>query len=93
MRDGVVVAQACWWTGPEDRLPAVLDWLEAMPGPEQVELSTQLLLVAHETMRNDEGMRPDYHLFLPPAGDRIMRSGLPVKRDCRQRKMPGSRRS
>ncbi len=32
----------------------------------QVDLSTRLLLAAHKTMRNDEGMRPDYHLFLPP---------------------------
>lgn len=67
IRDGVVVARACWWTGPKDPKPAALDWLEAEPGPEQVELSTTLLLAAHTTMRNEEGRRPDYHLFLPPG--------------------------
>jgi len=67
IRDGVVVARACWWTGQDDERPAALDWLEATPGPQQVELSTSLLLRAHEQMRNDEGRRPDYHLFLPPG--------------------------
>jgi hypothetical protein len=66
IRDGTVVARACWWTGPEDEQPAALDWLEAEPGPLQVELGTKLLLSAHEQMRNIEGARPDYHLFLPP---------------------------
>jgi hypothetical protein len=65
LRDGVVVARACWWCGPEDERPAALDWLEAEPGPRQVELGTKLLIAAHEKMRNDEGARPDYHLFLP----------------------------
>jgi hypothetical protein len=67
IRDGIVVARACWWTGPEDERPDALDWLEAEPGPQQIDLSTRLLLAAHETMRNDEGRRPDYHLFLPPG--------------------------
>lgn len=67
IRGGVVVARACWWCGPEDERPAALDWLEAEPGPRQVDLGTRLLLVAHERMRNDEGARPDYHLFLPPG--------------------------
>ncbi len=66
IEDGTVVSRACWWCGPEDEKPAALDWLEAMPGPRQVELGTKLLLAAHETMRNNEGKRPDYHLFLPP---------------------------
>jgi GNAT superfamily N-acetyltransferase len=67
IEDGVVVARACWWCGQEDERPAALDWLEAMPGPRQVELGTALLLEAHKTMRNTEGRRPDYHLFLPPG--------------------------
>jgi hypothetical protein len=67
IRDGIVVARACWWAGPADDRPAALDWLEAAPGSQQVELSTRLLLAAHETMRNDDGKRPDYHLFLPPG--------------------------
>ena len=67
IEDNVVVARACWWCGSDDEKPAALDWLEAMPGPRQVELGTQLLLAAHETMRNEEGKRPDYHLFLPPG--------------------------
>ncbi|QDZ11928.1 GNAT family N-acetyltransferase [Devosia ginsengisoli] len=67
IEDGVVVARACWWTGPDDKRPYSLDWLEAEPGPRQVELGTQLLRVAHQTMRNEEGRKPDYHLFLPPG--------------------------
>lgn len=67
IREDVVVARACWWAGPEDERPAALDWLEAEPGPHQVQLGTRLLLAAHVQMRNDKGARPDYHLFLPPA--------------------------
>lgn len=67
LRDGVVVARACWWAGPDDDAPAALDWLEAEPGPRQVELGTALLRAAHERMRNEDGKRPDYHLFLPPG--------------------------
>jgi GNAT superfamily N-acetyltransferase/RimJ/RimL family protein N-acetyltransferase len=67
LRDGVVVARACWWAGPDDDLPAALDWLEAEPGPRQAELGTQLLVTAHEKMRDEDGNRPAYHLFLPPG--------------------------
>lgn len=67
IRDGVVVARACFWTGLQDQRPYSLDWLEAKPDPEQIDLGTQLLLKAHETMRNEDGRRPDYHLFLPPG--------------------------
>lgn len=67
IRDGVVAARACWWVGPQDKQPAALDWLEAEPGPQQVDLGTRLLIAAHEKMRNEEGGRPDYHLFLPPG--------------------------
>ena len=67
IEDGVVVARACWWCGQDDAQPAALDWLEAMPGPRQVELGTMLLHEAHKTMRNTDGRRPDYHLFLPPG--------------------------
>ena len=67
LEDGVVAARAAWWCGADDEKPAALDWLEAMPGPRQVELGTKLLRAAHETIRNDEGKLPDYHLFLPPG--------------------------
>jgi ribosomal protein S18 acetylase RimI-like enzyme len=67
LRDGVVVARACWWAGPNDERPAALDWLEAEPGPQQVELGTRLLRAAHEKIRNEDDKRPDYHLFLPPG--------------------------
>ena len=67
IEDGVVVARAAWWCGQEDETPAALDWLEAEPGPRQVELATALLLEAHKTMRNQDGKRPDYHVFLPPG--------------------------
>jgi RimJ/RimL family protein N-acetyltransferase len=67
LRDGIVVARACFWAGREDTHPMSLDWLEAEPGPQQVELATTLLHTAHQTMRNAEGKRPDYHLFMPPG--------------------------
>ena len=67
IRDGVVVARACWWTGRDEKRPSSLDWIEAAPGPEQVELATRLIQVAHQTMRNDKGKRPDCHLFFPPG--------------------------
>lgn len=66
IRDGVVVARACWWSGRDDTLPMALDWLEAEPGPQQVALAVELWHVAHRSMRNAAGARPDYHLFLPP---------------------------
>ena len=66
LRDGAVVARAAWWTGPDDELPEALDWLEAAPGPDQVELGTLLLSAAHQVLRNADGERPDYHLLLPP---------------------------
>lgn len=66
IRDGVVVARAAWWAGPEDEKPGALDWLEAAPGPDQVELATRLLRAAHERIRNGDGERPDYHLLMPP---------------------------
>jgi hypothetical protein len=65
IRDGRVLARAAWWTGPNDERPASLDWLEAAPGPEQVELASLLLQAAHARMRNADGERPDYHLLVP----------------------------
>lgn len=67
LRDGIVVARACFWAGREDKHPVSLDWLEAEPGPQQVELGTALLREAHRTIRNADGKRPDYHLFMPPG--------------------------
>lgn len=67
LENGVVVGRAAWWTGQEDAHPAALDWLEAMPGPRQVEIGSAILAVAHGTMRNEDGRRPDYHLFMPPG--------------------------
>lgn len=67
LRDGIVVARACFWAGRDDRFPVSLDWLEAEPGPQQVTLSTALLRAAHQTIRNADGKRPDYHLFMPPG--------------------------
>lgn len=66
IRDGVVVARAAWWSGPADEKPSSLDWLEAAPGPDQVELATAVLRAGLEHIRNDDGERPDYHLLLPP---------------------------
>ena len=67
LRDGIVVARACFWAGRDDRHPMSLDWLEASPGPQQVEWSAALLRTAHQTMRNADGKRPEYHLFMPPG--------------------------
>jgi ribosomal protein S18 acetylase RimI-like enzyme len=80
--DGGVVARACWWCGQEDERPAALDWLEAEPGPRQVELGTKLLLEAHKVMRYEDGRRPDYHVFLPPGWreDPTVRSWFEARR-------------
>lgn len=47
-------------------MPGSLDWLEAAPGPDQVELATAVLRAGLEHIRNEDGERPDYHLLLPP---------------------------
>ncbi len=65
IRDGVVVARAVWWTGPNETHPVALDWLEAVPGPEQARLGALLLQAAHVRMRTAAGERPEYHLLLP----------------------------
>jgi hypothetical protein len=84
IEDGVVVARAAWWCGQDDERPAALDWLEAEPGPRQVELATALLREAHKVMRNDDGRRPDYHVFLPPGWreDRALRAWFESRRDA-----------
>ena len=65
IRDGVVVARAVWWTGPNETHPVALDWLEAVPGPEQARLGALLLQAAHVRMRTAAGEQPGYHLLLP----------------------------
>ncbi|MFC8074239.1 GNAT family N-acetyltransferase [Streptomyces sp. NPDC057307] len=35
LRDGVVVARAAWWGGPEDREPLVLNWLDIAEGEDE----------------------------------------------------------
>jgi RimJ/RimL family protein N-acetyltransferase len=55
LRDGVVVARAAWWAGPEDTAPRGLDWLDFT----DPDAAVRLLLTAP--------LRTDYSLRLPPG--------------------------
>jgi RimJ/RimL family protein N-acetyltransferase len=55
LRDGVVVARAAWWGGPDDTAPIALDWFDFTDAPAAV----RLLRTAP--------LRTDYCLKLPPG--------------------------
>lgn len=54
LRDGVVVARAAWWAGPDDERPLALDWFDFT----DAEAGTHLLRTAP--------LRAEYSLRLPP---------------------------
>lgn len=55
LRDGIVVARAAWWGGPDDDAPSALDWFDFTdPGA-----AVQLLRTAP--------LRAEYSLKLPPG--------------------------
>ncbi|WP_433388020.1 GNAT family N-acetyltransferase [Micromonospora sp. KLBMP9576] len=55
LRDGVVVARAAWWAGPDDDAPLALDWLDFT----DQEAAVRLLRAAP--------LRAEYTLSLPPG--------------------------
>ncbi|MEU7261188.1 GNAT family N-acetyltransferase [Streptomyces rimosus] len=57
LRDGVVVARAAWWAGPDDTRPAALDWFDFAPG--ESDAAARLLRTAP--------LRSEYILLLPPG--------------------------
>lgn len=57
LRDGVVVARAAWWAGPDDDEPISLDWLDFVPG--EADTAVELLRQA--------GFDAEYCLLLPPG--------------------------
>ncbi|ALG11363.1 GNAT family N-acetyltransferase [Kibdelosporangium phytohabitans] len=54
-RDGVVVARAAWWGGPDDTEPRVLDWFDFTDADAAVQLLRQ------------SPLHTEYSLRLPPA--------------------------
>ncbi|MEU7488423.1 GNAT family N-acetyltransferase [Streptomyces sp. NPDC042319] len=56
LRDGVVVARAAWWAGPDDSRPLSLDRLDFAPG--EAAAATELLRTAP--------LSAEYVLMLPP---------------------------
>jgi ribosomal protein S18 acetylase RimI-like enzyme len=67
-QDGRVVARAAWWAGADDEHPYALDWfdLDLNARPDLSGVGAELLREAHQTVWNEQGGIPDYHLFLPP---------------------------
>ncbi|TVL92846.1 GNAT family N-acetyltransferase [Streptomyces sp. SAJ15] len=57
LRDGVVVARAAWWAGPEDEAPVALDWFDFAEGEE--EAAARLLRTAP--------LCAEYSLLAPPG--------------------------
>ncbi len=55
LRDGIVVARAAWWAGPQDTTPRALDWLDFT----DPNAAVQLLRTAP--------LRAGYELRLPPG--------------------------
>ncbi|WP_328612776.1 GNAT family N-acetyltransferase [Amycolatopsis sp. NBC_00355] len=55
LRDGVVVARAAWWAGPDDEEPIALDWFDFT----DLDAAVQLLTTAP--------FRAEYSLTTPPA--------------------------
>jgi ribosomal protein S18 acetylase RimI-like enzyme len=68
--DGVPLALAVWWAGPDDELPRALDGVfvhpDVEPAHERVALAAELLGAAHTAFaRAGVEEPPAYHFFLP----------------------------
>lgn len=57
LRDGVVVARAAWWGGPDDQKPLALDWLDFAPGEDDAAVA----------MLRKAAVDVGYCLLLPPG--------------------------
>jgi RimJ/RimL family protein N-acetyltransferase len=69
LRDGVVVARAAWWAGPNDDKPLALDWFDFT----DQDAAVQLLRTAP--------LRAEYSLMLPTG----WREDLPVRQQAQSR--------
>lgn len=59
MRDGVVVARAAWWAGPEDDKPLALDWFDFTDQDAAVQLLRTAPLHAEYSLLLPTGWRED----------------------------------
>lgn len=57
LRDGVTVARAAWWGGPDDDAPVALDWLDFAPGEDDAAVA----------LLKQAGIEAEYCLLLPPG--------------------------
>jgi RimJ/RimL family protein N-acetyltransferase len=57
LRDGVVVARAAWWGGPEDTEPQVLDWFDFTDPQAAVRLLTSAPIRTQYTVKLPPGWR------------------------------------
>ncbi|MEU3462126.1 GNAT family N-acetyltransferase [Streptomyces sp. NPDC006733] len=57
LRDGVVVARAAWWGGPDDEQPKALDWFDFADG--EADAAVRLL--------REAPLYGEYDLLLPPG--------------------------
>lgn len=59
LRDGVVVARAAWWAGPDDPAPLALDWFDFTDADAAVELLRTAPLHAEYSISLPHGWRDD----------------------------------
>jgi len=59
LRDGVVVARAAWWAGPEDDKPLALDWFDFIDRDAAVRLLCTAPLRAEYSLKLPTGWRDD----------------------------------
>ena len=59
LRDGVVVARAAWWAGPEDDKPLALDWFDFTDQDAAVQLLRTAPLYAEYSLMLPTGWRED----------------------------------
>ncbi|MET9551612.1 GNAT family N-acetyltransferase [Streptomyces sp. NPDC006645] len=76
LRDGVVVARAAWWGGPDDREPLLLNWFDVAPGEE--EAGAELLRRAP--------WQVEYEVIVPPGWreDPVVRAAVESRTDVAQ---------
>lgn len=60
LRDGVVVARAAWWAGPEDDKPLALDWFDFTDRDAAVRLLRTSPLRAQYSLKLPPGWRDDH---------------------------------
>ena len=78
LRAGEVVARAAWWGGPDDELPASLDWFDFTDPDAAVELLVSAPLRAQYTLKLPPGWRdlPDVRAAAQARIDAAVAAGL-----------------